>query len=57
METIPQWQKYLLRGLLPLLKFFVVKLLNVNFEGAEDGLKKAKNFLREMDQRLGDGRK
>lgn len=56
-ETIPQWQKVLLRALLPVLKAFLKKALNVTPEGSKSGMVKSKEFFKEIDDLLSDGRK
>lgn len=56
-DGVPQWQKALLKVLFPVLKQFLVNALNVNPEGAEDGLRKSRELFAEVDALLKDGRK
>lgn len=56
-DSIPQWQKILLRFLLPVLKKFLLTILKVDRDGAAIGLRKSKEFFKETDELLSDGRK
>ena len=54
---IPGWQKFLLKLLLPVLKKYLITGLNLNAETGAEGLRKAKEFFKEVDGMLADGRK
>ena len=53
---IPIWQRWALKVVYPLLKRSLAIALNINPEGAADGLTKAKKFFKETDAILADGR-
>ena len=57
METIPEWQKMLLKLTSPVLVQFIKKGLKVDEAGAREGKEKAERFLDEVDALLKDGRK
>ena len=57
-EHVPQWQKLLLRAVLPVLKPFVGKVLNLTPEAGRASMSKAREgTLREVEELLSDGRK
>ena len=49
---IPPWQKGLLKLTLPILKTFLINILNINKEHSDEHLKKAEEMLEETDKIL-----
>ncbi|TRY67759.1 hypothetical protein TCAL_07806 [Tigriopus californicus] len=54
--NVPEWQKYLLKAMMPLLRAFLCKVANITPEGALDGWKKSEKTFKEIDALLSDGR-
>lgn len=54
--NVPEWQKYLLKATMPLLRAFLCRVANINPDGALDGWKKSEKIFKEMDDLLSDGR-
>jgi len=51
-DGIPNWQKTILKFMWPLLRKFLIKVLDVTKENADSDLKKAEEFFEQMDKIL-----
>eukprot|EP00095_Tigriopus_kingsejongensis_P011793 maker-scaffold71_size417697-snap-gene-0.14 protein:Tk11793 transcript:maker-scaffold71_size417697-snap-gene-0.14-mRNA-1 annotation:"hypothetical protein PTSG_06373" len=54
---IPQWQKYILKAVMPILRKLLINKANITPDGAADGWKQSQVTFKEMDALLSDGRK